>query len=122
MRPFIEELSRIAPIYISCYPNAGLPNAFGGFDETPETHGRRSAASSPRNGWLNIAGGCCGTTPEHIRAIAEAVRGVPPRVPPQAEPLLALQRPRTAGHPPRHQLREHRRAHQRHRLAAVSPS
>ena len=63
MRPFIEELSRLAPIPIICYPNAGLPNAFGGFDETPE----RMAADVgdfARNGWLNIAGGCCGSTPD----------------------------------------------------------
>ena len=79
MRPYVEELSHLAPIYISCHPNAGLPNAFGGFDETPE---RMSADlhEFAANGWLNIAGGCCGTTPAHIKAIAEAVRGVPPHV------------------------------------------
>src|SRR5579875_1081803 len=80
MRPYIEELSQIAPIYISCYPNAGLPNAFGGFDETPEKMAadlREFAA----NGWLNIVGGCCGSTPEHIHAIAEAVRGLKPHLP-----------------------------------------
>jgi 5-methyltetrahydrofolate--homocysteine methyltransferase len=79
MRPFIEELSQLAPFYISCYPNAGLPNAFGGFDETPELMSaelREFAAS----GWLNIVGGCCGSTPEHIKAIAEAVRGLSPHV------------------------------------------
>jgi 5-methyltetrahydrofolate--homocysteine methyltransferase len=79
MRPYIEELSQIAPIYISCYPNAGLPNAFGGFDETPEKMAgdlREFAAS----GWLNIAGGCCGSTPAHIRAIAAAVKGLKPHV------------------------------------------
>src|SRR5690348_14134964 len=85
MRPFIEELSRLAPIPITCYPNAGLPNAFGGFDETPE----RMAADLGEfagNGWLNIAGGCCGSTPEHIRAIGEAVRAKAPRVLPKVEP------------------------------------
>src|SRR6185312_15555447 len=68
MRSYIEELSHIAPIHISCHPNAGLPNAFGGFDETPETMSvdLHDFASS---GWLNIAGGCCGTTPAHIKAI-----------------------------------------------------
>ncbi len=84
MRPFLEELSRLAPIPVTCYPNAGLPNAFGGFYETPE----RMAADLgefARNGWLNIAGGCCGSTPEHIRAIGEAIRGVPPRVAPTPE-------------------------------------
>jgi 5-methyltetrahydrofolate--homocysteine methyltransferase len=82
MRSFIEELAGLAPIPITCYPNAGLPNAFGGFDETPE----RMAADLgefARNGWLNIAGGCCGSTPDHIRAIGEAIRGVAPRVPPK---------------------------------------
>jgi len=77
MRPYIEELANLAPTYISCYPNAGLPNAFGGFDETPERMGAdlRDFAS---NGWLNIVGGCCGSTPEHIHAIAEAVRDLKP--------------------------------------------
>ena len=77
MRPYIEELSRLAPIHISCYPNAGLPNAFGGFDETPE----RMAADLrdfARNGWLNIAGGCCGIDarahPRHCRSGARTCR------------------------------------------------
>ena len=77
MRPYLEELSNIAPVLISCHPNAGLPNAFGGFDETP-----RRMADDLRdfagNGWLNIVGGCCGSTPEHIAAIARAVRDLPP--------------------------------------------
>jgi 5-methyltetrahydrofolate--homocysteine methyltransferase len=77
MRPYVEELSGMAPVYISCYPNAGLPNAFGGFDETPESMAR-DLGEFASNGWLNIVGGCCGTTPEHIRAIAEAVRGAKP--------------------------------------------
>src|SRR5271169_4649919 len=79
MRPYIEELSHLAPVHISCHPNAGLPNAFGGFDETPERMAAdlREFAS---NGWLNIAGGCCGSTPAHIRAIAESVRGLQPHV------------------------------------------
>ncbi len=89
MRPYIEELSRIAPVYLSCYPNAGLPNAFGGFDETPEQMSR-DLRDFAVNGWLNIVGGCCGSTPDHIRAIAAAVRGVPPRVPPTVEPWLRL--------------------------------
>jgi len=73
MRPYMEELSQVAPIFISCYPNAGLPNAFGGFDETPDRMGAdlRDFASQ---GWLNIVGGCCGSTPDHIRAIALAVK------------------------------------------------
>src|SRR5438876_273814 len=89
MRPYVEELSRVAPIYMSCHPNAGLPNAFGGYDESPcETADvlREFAAS----GWLNIVGGCCGTTPTHIEAIADTVRGLKPRVPPQPEPTTRL--------------------------------
>jgi 5-methyltetrahydrofolate--homocysteine methyltransferase len=83
MRPFFEELAKTAPFYVSCYPNAGLPNAFGGFDETPETMAA-TLGEFAENGWLNIVGGCCGTTPAHIRAIARAVQGakrreVPPR-------------------------------------------
>ncbi len=77
MRPYIEELSKLAPTYISCYPNAGLPNAFGGFDETPERMGE-DLRDFATNGWLNIVGGCCGSTPDHIHAIAQAVRDVPP--------------------------------------------
>jgi 5-methyltetrahydrofolate--homocysteine methyltransferase len=78
MRPFLEELSAIAPVYTSCYPNAGLPNAFGGYDETPEITSRllREFAEA---GFINMVGGCCGTTPEHISAIAAAVKDVPPR-------------------------------------------
>ena len=77
MRPYLEELSEIAPLYISCYPNAGLPNALGGFDETPESMATELCRFAEA-GWLNIVGGCCGSTPAHIRAIAEAVRGLPP--------------------------------------------
>src|SRR5437763_58872 len=80
MRPYIAELARIADCYISCYPNAGLPNAFGEYDEQPADTGaylREFAAS----GFVNIVGGCCGTTPEHIREIAHAVENLPPRIP-----------------------------------------
>lgn len=89
LRPYLEELSRIAPVYVSCYPNAGLPNALGEFDESPERMAAelRDFASQ---GWLNIVGGCCGSTPEHIRAIAEAVRDLPPRKPPIIERRLRL--------------------------------
>src|SRR5690606_13457165 len=86
MRPYIEELSRIADVFISCYPNAGLPNAFGGYDETPEQMAGLLAEFA-RAGWLNLAGGCCGTTPEHIAAIREALRGIPPRAIPVVERL-----------------------------------
>ena len=77
MRPYLSELAAVSPAYIACYPNAGLPNEFGGYDETPE----RMASilgDFARQGWLNLVGGCCGTTPEHIRAIAAAVAGNPP--------------------------------------------
>jgi 5-methyltetrahydrofolate--homocysteine methyltransferase len=86
MRPYVEELSRLAPVYLSCYPNAGLPDGFGCFPETPEiTAGLlREFAES---GFANIVGGCCGTTPAHIHAIAEAVRDLRPRVPPKVEPF-----------------------------------
>jgi len=89
LRPHIEELSRVAPTYISCYPNAGLPNAFGGFDETPEMMAT-TLGEFARNGWLNIVGGCCGTTPAHIRAIAAAVANVAPRRRSRPEPLTRL--------------------------------
>jgi 5-methyltetrahydrofolate--homocysteine methyltransferase len=89
MRPYIEELSNLAECYTTCYPNAGLPNAFGGYDETPADMAAvlREFAG---NGWLNLVGGCCGSTPPHIAAIAAAVRGLAPRVPPAPDPLLRL--------------------------------
>ena len=65
-------MSGFAATYTSCHPNAGLPNAFGEYDDTPESMARQLGEWA-RAGWLNIAGGCCGTTPEHIRAIAEAL-------------------------------------------------
>ena len=91
MRPLIEELSGLAPIYVSSHPNAGLPNPLlpTGFPETPDSLAPQ-LRDWARNGWLNIVGGCCGTTPDHIRAIAEAVRGLPPRKPAQVAPFLRL--------------------------------
>lgn len=78
MKPYLEELSALADCAVSCYPNAGLPNAFGEYDDSPEAMAA-VLADFARNGWLNIIGGCCGTRPEHIRAIAEAVSDTPPR-------------------------------------------
>ncbi|XP_017339421.1 methionine synthase isoform X1 [Ictalurus punctatus] len=81
MRPFIEAIGKCTGAFIICYPNAGLPNTFGGYDETPEctaTHLKEFAT----DGLVNIVGGCCGTTPDHIRAIAERVKQCQPRVPP----------------------------------------
>ena len=89
MRPRVEELAQIAPIYVSCYPNAGLPNAFGDYDDTPD-HMAGLLGEFARAGWLNLVGGCCGSTPAHIQAIAAAVRGVPPRVPPKRDARLRL--------------------------------
>ncbi|PYQ17166.1 MAG: methionine synthase [Acidobacteria bacterium] len=86
MKPYVEELSRIAPVYLSCYPNAGLPDGFGCFPETPEITAGLVREFAER-GWVNVVGGCCGTTPAHIEAIAAAVRGLPPRVPPKVEPF-----------------------------------
>ena len=80
LRPHVEALSQVSPYYISAHPNAGLPNAFGGYDETPEEMATMLEEFA-RAGLLNLVGGCCGTTPDHIRAIAEAVRGIAPRVP-----------------------------------------
>jgi 5-methyltetrahydrofolate--homocysteine methyltransferase len=82
MEPFIEELAHVATTYVSAYPNAGLPDPLSetGFPETPETLAPKLQKWAA-NGWLNIVGGCCGTTPAHIRAMAEAVRGCAPRAP-----------------------------------------
>ena len=91
MRPLIEELSRLAPIFVSCHPNAGLPNPLlpTGFPETPDSLAPQLREWA-QNGWLNIVGGCCGTTPGHIKLIAEAVSGLPPRIPPSVEPYTRL--------------------------------
>ncbi len=82
LRPFLEEISDVADLPVSCYPNAGLPNELGEYDDTPE-HMAEVLGAFARDGFLNIVGGCCGTGPEHIRAMVEAVRGVAPRVPPE---------------------------------------
>ncbi len=82
MAPYIEQLSRLADTHISCYPNAGLPNAFGGYDDTPE-HMASILEGFAKNGWLNIVGGCCGSTPAHIAQIAKQVKDCPPRIIPE---------------------------------------
>jgi 5-methyltetrahydrofolate--homocysteine methyltransferase len=76
-------------VLVSCYPNAGLPNAFGGFDESPERMAQ-TLSEFASNGWLNLVGGCCGSTPAHIRAIADAVADKPPRKRPRIAPLTRL--------------------------------
>ncbi len=86
MRPFIEEISQVADTWVCAYPNAGLPNPLAptGYDELPENTAEY-VLDFAKSGFINIAGGCCGTTPAHIRAIAEAVKNVPPRKVPQIE-------------------------------------
>ncbi|MGH8801945.1 MAG: homocysteine S-methyltransferase family protein, partial [Casimicrobiaceae bacterium] len=86
MRPYVEELARVADTFICCYPNAGLPNPMSdtGYDETPETTSRLLGEFA-RAGLVNLVGGCCGTTPAHIRAIAAAMTRVAPRRIPDAE-------------------------------------
>src|SRR5215217_858567 len=89
LRQYIEELSRISDVPISAYPNAGLPNEFGEYEETPEIMAAEIREWAEA-GWLNIVGGCCGTTPDHIMAIAEAVSGHPPREIPEIPRKLRL--------------------------------
>jgi len=89
LRTHVEELSRIADTHVSTYPNAGLPNALGGYDETPQMMAEEIGDWVAR-GFLNIVGGCCGTTPAHIRAIADAVAPFPPRSIPAIEPACRL--------------------------------
>jgi 5-methyltetrahydrofolate--homocysteine methyltransferase len=89
LRPYIEELSRLADVAVSAYPNAGLPNAFGEYDEAP-CHTAELVRDFAVSGFVNIVGGCCGTTPDHIRHIREAVQGVAPRKPPALETRCRL--------------------------------
>jgi len=89
MRPHIEELSRISNCYISLYPNAGLPNEFGGYDETPEAM-KYTLSDYAQHGYFNIIGGCCGTTPQHIKAFADMIKSVTPRKPQMVEKYLRL--------------------------------
>ena len=91
MRPLIEELAQLAPVYVSCYPNAGLPNPLlpTGFPETPDSLAPQLREWA-ENGWLNLVGGCCGTTPAHIEKIARIVKDVKPRVIPALAPCLRL--------------------------------
>ena len=118
LRPHLQELARVADVPVSIYPNAGLPNEFGGYDETAaETSAALRAFAA--DGLVNIVGGCCGTTPAHVRAIADGRRrdaaGHPGRAP--ADQAV---RARAGGHPAaRQRLRQRRRADERHRLAGV---
>lgn len=89
MRPYVEELAALADCYVTCYPNAGLPNAFGGYDETPADMAA-VLGEFAGNGWVNMVGGCCGSTPAHIAAIAQAVQGKMPRALPQRPRAMRL--------------------------------
>ncbi len=89
MRPFLAELAAAADTLVSAYPNAGLPNELGDYDEGPDVVSRHLREWA-QAGLVNVVGGCCGTTPPHIRAIADAVAGVPPRPVPELKPTLRL--------------------------------
>ena len=89
MRPFIEEMSHVAPHYISCHPNAGLPNEMGQYDMTPKKMAEL-LGDFARQGWVNIVGGCCGTTPDHIRAIEQELKTIKPHNKSVIKPLMRL--------------------------------
>src|ERR1700722_8411746 len=89
LRPYVDELSQAADTLVSAHPNAGLPNEFGGYDETPESMAAMIGEFA-RSGLVNIVGGCCGTQPEHIKAFGEAVAGVKPRVIPEKPRYMRL--------------------------------
>ncbi len=89
LRPHVQAISRVAGTRVSVHPNAGLPNAFGGYDDTPANMAGLLGEFA-RSGFVNVVGGCCGTTPEHIAAIADAVAGIAPRRPPDLEPACRL--------------------------------
>jgi 5-methyltetrahydrofolate--homocysteine methyltransferase len=89
LRPYVQDLARVAPVLVSTHPNAGLPNEFGQYDETPEKMAE-VLREFAEHGLVNLVGGCCGTTPAHIRAFAEAVQGLPPRRPPAVPAQLRL--------------------------------
>ena len=89
LRPFVAELSRIADTLICAYPNAGLPNELGEYTETPDMTASELAEWA-KSGFLNIVGGCCGTTPDHIRTIAEYVKKFPPREVPHHQPAFRI--------------------------------
>jgi 5-methyltetrahydrofolate--homocysteine methyltransferase len=96
IRPYIEDLSRLAGTYTACHPNAGLPNPFGGYDQQPHQTGELIRAFADA-GFVNVVGGCCGTTPPHIEQIAKAVAGLPPRPVPGAGAPALPARPRFSG-------------------------
>ncbi|MDG6778928.1 methionine synthase [Thiomicrorhabdus sp. zzn3] len=89
LRPYVEELSRVCETYVSVHPNAGLPNEFGEYDETPEQMAAEIAVWAEK-GWINIIGGCCGTTPDHVKAMADAALAHPARALPEIQPACRL--------------------------------
>ncbi|MEX0731678.1 MAG: methionine synthase [Aquisalimonadaceae bacterium] len=89
MRPFVQDIARIADTFVTVYPNAGLPNEFGEYDQSPE-YMAGLVKDFAASGFVNIVGGCCGTTPEHIAAIRDAVKGLPPRAVPEREKAMRL--------------------------------
>ena len=107
LRPYLQELSRISQSFIIAYPNAGLPNPFGEYDQTAKEMGA-FIEDFIASGFVNIVGGCCGTTPEHIQTIAQIAQNKTPRIPP------AIERLRTSDNPSRVQFYQHRRAYQYH--------
>ncbi len=130
MRQHVRTLSEVADTRVSAYPNAGLPNEMGGYDETPDETASTSA-NGPNAGLVNIVGGCCGTTPDHIRAIAQAVEGKAPRkVPPKVRHMRLCglemfevrgrtREARGAPHDRHREFHQYRRTDKRHRLGQV---
>nr|WP_314030365.1 homocysteine S-methyltransferase family protein [Xanthocytophaga flavus] len=94
LRPYIQTLDKEAPFYVSTHPNAGLPNQFGGYDQSAEEFASL-VYEFAKNGWLNIVGGCCGTTPQHIEALASKIKNLPPR----QKPARRMQREGVTSHP-----------------------
>ena len=118
LRPYVEELSRLADTNVGVYPNAGLPNAFGEYDEAPEDTAK-VLGELAHAGHLNFVGGCCGTTPAHIKAIADRVRCEPVRKKKEHVPRLELSGLEAFNLTRRHPFRERGRTHQRHGLGQV---
>ena len=121
MTDHIRTLNEMSAHRISCYPNAGLPNSEGKFGETPDSLAAQLEKFA-NHGWLNFVGGCCGTTPAHIRAIAQMIQGKPPRVPAGTPAPRLLFGHRTRGGGGEQPSAPRRRAHQRHRLAPLQKS
>ena len=120
MRPFVEGLARVAPTYVSCHPNAGLPNEMGLHDEQPGDTSR-FLHDFAAEGLLNVVGGCCGTTPEHVKAIVAATEGLAAREVPPRRDASVVQRHGAVRDRPRHRLRPDRGADERHRQRALPP-